>query len=96
MLFASLLLVSLLLSGLLTGCRAPEFLDTGPCEESFAGAAMATCPVPGHDDRDYDVVLPTGYDGATSTALPAGGVAGATSTTRAACIVTPRQTATRW
>ncbi len=38
-------------------------LDTGPCETWFDGPATATCSVPGHDDRDYDLVLPDGYDG---------------------------------
>ncbi|MBW2256514.1 MAG: hypothetical protein JRI25_18225, partial [Deltaproteobacteria bacterium] len=47
---------------------SPSFLETGPCEDVFEGPAIATCPVPGWERREYDLVLPADYDG--TTAIP--------------------------
>lgn len=57
----------LLLAPLL-GCN-PPFLEVGPCQEQFTGPAIATCELPGWPGRDYDLVLPEGYDGSTPVPL---------------------------
>lgn len=52
-----------------TGCRAKPFLDTGPCQDTFEGPALATCSVAGYPDRGYDLVLPDGYNGSAAVPL---------------------------
>jgi len=57
--------IALLPLAVFTLACAGRRLDTAPCEDVFTDAVAATCSVPGWDDRDYDVVLPKGYDGRT-------------------------------
>lgn len=60
---SSLVLLPVLSAALLAGCGQRDFLGTGPCQETFgAGPATSTCPVPGWEGRDYDLVLPEDYD----------------------------------
>ena len=54
----------------LSACKPRSFLETGPCEETFAaGASTSTCSVPDWAGRDYDLVLPDAYDPAEGVPL---------------------------
>jgi polyhydroxybutyrate depolymerase len=55
--------IALLPLGLALACGGGRRLELGPCEDTFAGPAQATCDVPAWDDRAYDLVLPDSYDG---------------------------------
>lgn len=63
------LALALALAALSMACGTPDFFETGPCENSFSAAAIATCSVPGFDGRDYDLVLPDAYDPDTPVPL---------------------------